>query len=73
MLFRSKTGPIPLSPLFTAESLISVAEVLTTFSLLFMITALVNFIGKISAAPAIMTDCLCTNGYLTFPGIKALQ
>jgi hypothetical protein len=53
--------------------LTSAAEVLTIFSLLFMIKVLFNFIGSIAAGLAIMTDCLYVNGYLTFPGIKALQ
>jgi len=60
-------------PLIIAESLTSVAEVFTIFSPLFMTTVLFNFIGTIAAALAILTDCLCANGFLPFPSIKALQ
>jgi hypothetical protein len=73
MLFRSKTCHISLSPLFEAESLTSGAEVLTIFSLLFMTTVLFNFIGTIAAVPAILKDCLCVDGCLPFPSIKALN
>ena len=72
MLFRSWTCHIPFSPLFEAESLASVAEILTIFSLLFMIKALFNFMGTIAADLAILADCLCVNSYLTFPSVKAL-
>ena len=58
ILFRSKTCHLPLSPLFVAESLTSVAEVLMIYFLLFMITVLFNFIGTIAAALAILADCL---------------
>jgi hypothetical protein len=73
MLFRSKTCHILLSSLFTSESLASVAVVLTIFSLLFMTTDLVSYIGTIVTALAILTDCLCVDGCLLFPSIKALH
>lgn len=73
MLFRLKNCHIPLSPLFTAESITSGAEVLTIFFLLFVITALFNFTGTIAAALAIIMDCLWANGYLPSPRLKALH
>jgi len=73
MLFRLKNAAFLLSSLFTAESLNSRADVLTIFSLLFVITALVNFMGTTAADLAIMTDCLWANGYLHFPSLKALH
>ena len=72
MLFSPKICHIPFSQIFVAESLTSVAEVLMVFSQLFMITALFNFTGTIAAAPVIIKACLSTNGYLPFPGVKAL-
>ncbi len=71
ILFRLKTCPIPLSPILVAESLNFVAEVLTIFSLLFMTAVLFSIIGKISAAQDMLTDRLCTKGYLPFPSLKA--